>query len=64
MAGRLAAVQVRSTIGAKPAHRATVKALGLRRIGSTVVLPDRPEIRGMLARVTHLVEFTEEQEQP
>lgn len=46
---------VRSVIGAKPKHRGTIRALGLRRINHTVTLPDRPEIRGMLARVPHLV---------
>jgi len=48
--------QVRSAIGTKPKHRGTLRALGLGRIGRTSVLPDRPEIRGMVARVTHLVE--------
>ncbi|MHB8465791.1 MAG: 50S ribosomal protein L30 [Acidimicrobiales bacterium] len=47
--------QVRSGIGAKPKTRGTLKALGLNGIGQTNVLPDRPEIRGMLARVPHLV---------
>ena len=55
MAAELRVTQVRSTIGTKPKHRGTIRALGLRRINHTVVLPDRPEIRGMLARVTHLV---------
>jgi large subunit ribosomal protein L30 len=48
--------QVRSGIGSKPKHRGTLRALGLGRIGRTHVLPDRPEIRGMVARVAHLVE--------
>jgi large subunit ribosomal protein L30 len=48
--------QVRSAIGTKPKHRGTLRALGLGRIGRTSVLPDRPEIRGMVARVSHLVE--------
>jgi large subunit ribosomal protein L30 len=48
--------QVRSSIGTTPKHRGTLRALGLGRIGRTAVLPDRPEIRGMVARVTHLVE--------
>jgi large subunit ribosomal protein L30 len=52
--------QVRSAIGVKPKHRGTLRALGLGRIGKTNNLPDRPEIRGMLARVPHLVEVTEE----
>jgi large subunit ribosomal protein L30 len=46
---------VRSAIGTKPKHRGTLRALGLRRIGHRSVLPDRPEIRGMIARVPHLV---------
>ncbi|GIU85628.1 MAG: 50S ribosomal protein L30 [Acidimicrobiia bacterium] len=59
MASQLKVTLVRSTIGAKPKHRGTVRALGLGRIGSTNVLPDRPEIRGMLARVPHLVSVEE-----
>ena len=51
--------QVRSAIGNKPKNRGTLRALGLRKIGDTNVLPDRPEIRGMLARVPHLIEVTE-----
>jgi large subunit ribosomal protein L30 len=51
--------QVRSQIGAKPKTRGTMRALGLRGIGDTNTLPDRPEIRGMLARVPHLVEIIE-----
>ncbi|MDA8380277.1 MAG: 50S ribosomal protein L30 [Actinomycetota bacterium] len=47
--------QVRSAIGAKPKHRGTLRALGLRGPGRVNVLPDRPEIRGMLDRVGHLV---------
>jgi large subunit ribosomal protein L30 len=52
----LRVTQVRSAIGTKPKHRGTLGALGLRGIGRTNLLPDRPEIRGMLARVPHLVE--------
>ena len=55
---RLKVVQVRSLIGAKPKHRGTVRALGLGALGATRLLEDRPEIRGMLARVPHLVEVT------
>ena len=47
--------QVRSTIGVIPKHRGTMRALGLRKIGSTNPLPDRPEIRGMIARVPYLI---------
>lgn len=50
---------IRSTIGSKPKARGTIRALGLRRINHTVSLPDRPEIRGMLARVPHLVRVEE-----
>ena len=60
MAGQLKVTQVRSAIGVKPKHRGTLRALGLRRIGSTRTLPDRPEIRGMIARVPHLVVEEEE----
>lgn len=49
----------KSTIGTKPKQRATVRALGLRRIRQTVVQPDRPEIRGMVARIPHLVDVEE-----
>ena len=52
---QLVVTQVRSAIGSKPKHRGTLRALGLRRIGHRSVLPDRPEIRGMIARVPHLV---------
>ncbi|MEL6985911.1 MAG: 50S ribosomal protein L30 [Actinomycetota bacterium] len=51
--------QVRSAIGSKPKQRGTLRALGLGRIGKTNTLPDRAEIRGMIARVPHLVEVEE-----
>ena len=51
--------QVRSAIGTKPKHRGTLRALGLRGIGQAHTLPDRPEIRGMIARVPHLIEVEE-----
>ena len=51
--------QVRSAIGAKPKTRGTLRALGLGRIGNSNTLPDRPEIRGMIHRVPHLIEVTE-----
>ena len=55
----LRVTQVKSTIGAKPKQRGTMRALGLRRINHTVELPDRPEIRGMVGRVHHLVHVEE-----
>jgi len=61
MSSQLKVTLVRSKIGAKPKHRGTLRALGLGRIGSSNVLPDRPEIRGMLARVPHLVSVEEMQ---
>ena len=50
---------VKSQIGTKPKHRGTIRALGLGKIGSSNVLPDRPEIRGMIARVPHLITVEE-----
>ena len=52
---------VRSSIGAKPKQRGTLRALGLRKIDQTVELPDRPEIRGMVAKVPHLVRVEDAQ---
>jgi large subunit ribosomal protein L30 len=49
--------QVRSLIGRPKDQRDTVRSLGLRRIRHTVTQPDRPEIRGMLNKVSHLVEW-------
>ncbi len=50
---------VKSTIGVKPKHRATVKALGLRKIGQVVEQNDNPQMRGMVEKVSHLVEIVE-----
>jgi large subunit ribosomal protein L30 len=55
----LRVTQTRSSIGSKPKHRGTLRALGLRGIGQSNELPDRPEIRGMIARVPHLVRVEE-----
>jgi len=55
----LKVTQVRSKIGIKPKQRGTLRALGLRRIDHTVEHADRPEIRGMLAKVPHLVRVEE-----
>jgi large subunit ribosomal protein L30 len=56
---RLKVEQKRSTIGCKQNQRDTVRSLGLKRIGDVVVKEDRPEIRGMLHTVRHLVAVTE-----
>jgi len=55
----LKVTQIKSSIGTKPKHRGTLRALGLRGIGKTNILPDRPEIRGMIARVPHLISVEE-----
>ena len=55
----LTVTQIRSAIGGKPKQRGTLRALGLGRIGRSNTLLDRPEIRGMIARVPHLITVTE-----
>ncbi|HRW39380.1 MAG TPA: 50S ribosomal protein L30 [Aquihabitans sp.] len=55
----LKVTQTRSQIGAKPKQRGTLRALGLRGIGQSNTLPDRPEIRGMIAKVPHLITVEE-----
>ena len=55
----LKVTQVKSGIGTKPKHRGTLRALGLHGIGTTNTLPDCPEIRGMIARVPHLIKVEE-----
>ncbi len=55
----LKVTQVKSKIGSKQNHRATLDALGLKRINDTVVKEDRPEIRGMVHTVRHLVKVEE-----
>jgi large subunit ribosomal protein L30 len=47
--------QVKSAIGTKPVHRGSLRALGLRGIGQHNVLPDTPDVRGIIHRVPHLV---------
>jgi large subunit ribosomal protein L30 len=61
--GQITVRQVRSAIGIKPKHRGTLRALGLGRIGREHTLPDRPEIRGMIARVPHLIDVVEQDEE-
>jgi large subunit ribosomal protein L30 len=56
----LKVTQIRSTIGIKRKQRGTLRALGLGRIGRSNTLPDRPEIRGMIAKVPHLVQVEEQ----
>lgn len=56
---QIVVTQVRSAIGAKPKARGALRALGLGKIGRSHTLPDRPEIRGMLRKVSHLIEIEE-----
>jgi large subunit ribosomal protein L30 len=56
---QLKVTQKRSGIGGKHNQRATLRSLGLHRIGDVVVKEDRPEIRGMVATVSHLVAVEE-----
>ena len=56
---RLKVTQLRSKVGARPEHRETLRSLGLKRIGDVVVKEDRPEIRGMVVAVRHMVTVEE-----
>ena len=56
---RIKVEQKKSTIGCKQNQRDTLRTLGLRRIGDVVVKEDRPEIRGMVHTVRHLVTVEE-----
>ncbi len=51
---------VRSTSGSLKKHKATVEALGLKKIGQTVTLPDNDAIRGMITHVSHLIKVSKE----
>lgn len=56
---KLRVTQVRGMAGKPKRQRDTVRALGLRRIRHSVLKEDRPEVRGMIARVQHLVTVEE-----
>ena len=56
---QLKVTQIKSTIGTKRNQRETLRSLGLKRISDSVVKEDRPEIRGMVATVPHLVTLEE-----
>jgi len=51
--------QIKSKIGGKKEQRDSLRSLGLRHIGDVVVKPDRPEVRGMINAVRHLVTVEE-----
>ncbi|MBO4476797.1 MAG: 50S ribosomal protein L30 [Lachnospiraceae bacterium] len=59
MAGKLKITLVKSTIGAVPKNKATAEALGLTKLHKTVELPDNAAVRGMIAKVRHLVTVEE-----
>ena len=56
---RIKVSQTRSGIGGKQNQRDTLRSLGLKRVGDVAVKEDRPEIRGMINTVTHLVTVEE-----
>ncbi len=58
---KLSVTLVKSTIGRKDDQIATVKALGLKKIRDNVIQEDNPAIRGMINKVSHLVEVQEVQ---
>ncbi|MEC7927521.1 MAG: 50S ribosomal protein L30 [Candidatus Neomarinimicrobiota bacterium] len=51
--------QIRSKIGYKPKARATLEAVGLRKIHQTVELPDIPSVRGMIQKIDYLLKVEE-----
>ena len=59
---RLRITQVKSSNGANPDQRDTLRTLGLRRIGSTTDRPDHPTVRGMIRTVHHLVTVEDQSE--
>ncbi|QLQ15264.1 MAG: 50S ribosomal protein L30 [Micropruina sp.] len=56
---RLKVTQIKSGIGGKHNQRETLRSLGLKRIGDVVVIEDRPELRGMVKAIPHLVAVEE-----
>ncbi|RPJ51560.1 MAG: 50S ribosomal protein L30 [Chloroflexi bacterium] len=56
---KLRITYVKSSIGYSERHKATIRTLGLRRLNQSVVHEDTPTVRGMLAKVNHLVRVEE-----
>ena len=56
---KLKVTQIRSVIGSKQNQRETLRTLGLRKINDVVLKEDRPEIRGMIFTVSHMVSVEE-----
>ncbi|MBE5869330.1 MAG: 50S ribosomal protein L30 [Lachnospiraceae bacterium] len=50
---------VKSPIGAVPKHRATVEAMGLRKLNKTIILPDNASTRGQIQQISHMVKVEE-----
>ena len=63
MSGQVRVTQVKSSIGSKPKAKGTLRALGLGKIGSTHVLPDTRDVRGMINKVPHLIEVEDVQDE-
>jgi large subunit ribosomal protein L30 len=61
--GKLKVTQVRSALDKGSKQRGTMRALGITRVGQSVVHEDRPEIRGMIGVVDHLVRVEDEPEE-
>jgi len=59
MSGALKITLKKSVVGRPEKHRRTVRSLGLRKLNKTVVLQDTPNIRGMIRKVSHLLEVEE-----
>ena len=59
MADRLKITLIKSTIGAVPKNKATVEAMGLKKIGKSVEMPNNDATKGMLQKVRHLVKVEE-----
>ncbi len=59
MADKLKVTLIKSTIGAVPKNKATVEAMGLKKIGKSVELPNNDATKGMLQKVRHLVKVEE-----
>lgn len=59
MAGKLKITQKKSAIGRLENQKLTIRALGIRRMHQSVIRKDTPQIRGMIAKVRHLIEVEE-----
>lgn len=59
MAGKIEVTLVKSMIGRPEKHRKVLRGMGLTKLNKTVQLADTPAIRGMIAKVTHLVKAEE-----